>query len=57
MTEWDIFRALDLKKIARVMTAPILVDLRNIYPKAEANAAGFRLFRVGGPDAATEGNA
>ncbi|QUT05674.1 UDP-glucose/GDP-mannose dehydrogenase family protein [Sphingobium phenoxybenzoativorans] len=55
VTEWDVFRALDLKKIAGLMTAPILVDLRNIYPAAEASAAGFTLYRVGGVDAAGEG--
>ncbi|WP_070155951.1 UDP-glucose dehydrogenase family protein [Sphingobium phenoxybenzoativorans] len=54
VTEWDIFRALDLKKIAGLMTAPVLVDLRNIYPAAEAAAAGFKLFRVGGVDASSE---
>jgi UDPglucose 6-dehydrogenase len=54
VTEWDIFRALDLKQIAASMNEPILVDLRNIYPAAEASAAGFKLYRVGGPDAMSE---
>ena len=54
VTEWDIFRALDLKKIAATMNAPILVDLRNIYPAAEASVAGFKLYRVGGVDASSE---
>lgn len=54
VTEWDIFRALDLKKIAGLMNAPILVDLRNIYPAAEAAEAGFKLYRIGGIDAASE---
>jgi len=54
VTEWDIFRALDLKKIAATMNAPILVDLRNIYPATEASAAGFKLYRVGGVDASSE---
>jgi len=54
VTEWDIFRALDLKRIAATMNAPILVDLRNIYPATEASAAGFKLYRVGGVDASSE---
>jgi UDPglucose 6-dehydrogenase len=54
VTEWDIFRALDLGKIAGSMNAPVLVDLRNIYPATEASAAGFRLYRVGGIDASSE---
>jgi len=48
VTEWDIFRALDLKRLAGAMNAKVLVDLRNIYPRAEAEAAGFSLIRVGG---------
>ncbi|HUD95280.1 UDP binding domain-containing protein, partial [Sphingobium sp.] len=48
VTEWDIFRALDLKRLAGSMTGNALVDLRNIYPVAEAADAGFQLARVGG---------
>ncbi len=48
VTEWDIFRALDLKRLAASMNKPLLIDLRNIYPRSEAEAAGFALTRVGG---------
>ena len=48
VTEWDIFRALDLKRLAGSMNKPLLIDLRNIYPRSEAEAAGFALTRVGG---------
>ena len=48
VTEWDIFRALDLKRLAGSMNTPLLIDLRNIYPRAEAEEAGFSLIRVGG---------
>ena len=48
VTEWDIFRALDLKRIAAAMAGKALIDLRNIYPLAEAQDAGFTLTRVGG---------
>ena len=47
VTEWDLFRALDLKRVARLMASPILVDLRNIYPPDEALAAGFSYTSVG----------
>ena len=47
VTEWDIFRALDLKRIAAAMAGKALIDLRNIYPLAEAQDAGFTLTRVG----------
>ena len=32
VTEWDALRALDLKRLAASMRAPVLVDLRNITP-------------------------
>ncbi|WP_176590888.1 UDP-glucose/GDP-mannose dehydrogenase family protein [Sphingobium sp. EM0848] len=47
VTEWDAFRALDLKRLAASMNKPVLVDLRNIYPRAEVEAAGFSLTRIG----------
>ncbi len=31
VTEWDAFRALDFDRVKSLLTAPILVDLRNIY--------------------------
>ena len=31
LTEWDQFRALDLKRMAELLKTPTLVDLRNIY--------------------------
>ncbi len=31
VTEWDAFRALDFHRLAAVMIAPVLVDLRNVY--------------------------
>ncbi|UIJ44450.1 UDP-glucose/GDP-mannose dehydrogenase family protein [Sphingomonas cannabina] len=47
VTEWDEFRALDLGRIARTLKTPLLVDLRNIYPPAEAARAGLTLVGVG----------
>src|SRR5690606_24700861 len=35
VTEWDVLRALDLKRIAAAMAAPVLIDLRNVYPPDE----------------------
>ncbi|MGB5722860.1 MAG: UDP-glucose/GDP-mannose dehydrogenase family protein [Parasphingorhabdus sp.] len=35
VTEWDAFRALDLKKLSLVMKGNVLVDLRNIYNPSE----------------------
>ena len=47
VTEWDVFRALDLKRLAGVMATPVIVDLRNIYDRGEAERAGFAYTAVG----------
>jgi len=47
VTEWDIYRALDLKRLAGTMSAPVMVDLRNVYPPAEAERAGFAYSSIG----------
>ncbi len=41
LTEWNEFRALDLKRFAETMATPRLVDLRNIYSEEDAQRAGF----------------
>ncbi len=47
VTEWNVFRALDLKRMAGLMTQPVMVDLRNIYSLAEVERAGFAYTGVG----------
>ena len=47
VTEWDEFRALDLDSIARSMRGKVLVDLRNVYDREEAEEAGLAYFGVG----------
>ena len=49
VTEWDEFRALDLGRMKTLLRTPLLVDLRNIYPPAEAERAGFTLVGIGKP--------
>ncbi|MBO9476109.1 UDP-glucose/GDP-mannose dehydrogenase family protein [Shimia sp. R11_0] len=44
LTEWNEFRALDLKKLARKMQTPRLADLRNIYSVRDAKRAGFEAY-------------
>ncbi|MEM6423019.1 MAG: UDP binding domain-containing protein, partial [Pseudomonadota bacterium] len=41
LTEWNEFRALDLSRLAGLMTQPRMADLRNIYRDEEVRAAGF----------------
>ncbi|OLF71038.1 UDP-glucose 6-dehydrogenase [Maricaulis sp. W15] len=50
ITEWNEFRALDLKRLKSTMKAPVLVDLRNIYTLDEATNAGFAYTSVGRPN-------
>ncbi len=47
VTEWDAFRALDLKRVAREAAVPLLVDLRNVYNPVEARAAGLTYVSIG----------
>jgi UDPglucose 6-dehydrogenase len=47
VTEWDEFRALDLKELARRMRGRMLVDLRNIYDRADAEEAGLAYRGIG----------
>jgi UDPglucose 6-dehydrogenase len=47
VTEWDVLRALDLRRIAQELAQPILVDLRNIYPPEDVEQAGLRWHGIG----------
>ena len=47
VTEWDALRALDLDRLAGSMRQKILIDLRNIYPPEEVEAAGFAWHGIG----------
>jgi UDPglucose 6-dehydrogenase len=47
LTEWDAFRALDFKRVKSLLSAPVLVDLRNIYAREAVEAEGFEYTAVG----------
>ena len=47
VTEWDQFRALDLKRLKSVLKNPIMVDLRNVYQPADLRANGFEYSSLG----------
>jgi UDPglucose 6-dehydrogenase len=49
VTEWDEFRALDLGKLAERMKGRVLVDLRNVYERDEAERAGLDYYGIGRP--------
>jgi UDPglucose 6-dehydrogenase len=46
-TEWEEFRALDLKKLQEGMAQALLFDARNLLDPGLAQNAGFRYLRVG----------
>jgi len=47
VTEWDEFRALDLERITAILRGKVLVDLRNVYDRAEAEEAGLTYYGIG----------
>jgi UDPglucose 6-dehydrogenase len=49
VTEWEQFRALDLKALSATMATPIVVDLRNIYSPDEVTKNGLLYCGVGRP--------
>jgi UDPglucose 6-dehydrogenase len=49
MTEWQEFKRLDLARVSRLMTTPIIVDLRNIYDADDLVKLGFAYHSVGRP--------
>jgi UDPglucose 6-dehydrogenase len=49
VTEWDVYRALDLALLKSALAEPVIVDLRNIYVPADMTAKGFRYVSIGRP--------
>jgi UDPglucose 6-dehydrogenase len=47
LTEWNAFRALDFKRVKSLLSAPVIVDLRNIYHREQVEQAGFEYTAVG----------
>jgi UDPglucose 6-dehydrogenase len=47
ITEWNAFRALDLKRVKASLKSPVVVDLRNIYRPQEMKALGFTYHGIG----------
>jgi UDPglucose 6-dehydrogenase len=47
LTEWRVFRSLELSKLAGVMKTPFLADLRNIYLNDKLKDAGFVFCQIG----------
>jgi len=52
VTEWNIFRGLDLGRVHGLMRRPLIVDLRNIFDPTEVARAGFGYASIGRASAA-----
>src|SRR5262249_47835639 len=49
LTEWNEFRALDLRRLRDVMKRAVVFDFRNIYNPPEMVEAGFDFHCIGRP--------
>ena len=47
LTEWNQFRALDLKMLKIKLKKPVIIDLRNIYNPTELKNMGFEYYSLG----------
>jgi UDPglucose 6-dehydrogenase len=47
LTEWNLFRKLDLVRLKSLLRAPMIVDCRNIYEPRLMKEAGFEYLSVG----------
>jgi UDPglucose 6-dehydrogenase len=56
LTEWNEFRALDLKAVKKAMRGDLMVDLRNIYRPEHAAEAGFVYDCIGRPQTLRNGH-
>jgi UDPglucose 6-dehydrogenase len=52
LTEWDEYRRLDLKRLAKTMRGRIVLDYRNIIEAKEAADAGLSYYGLGRPSVA-----
>lgn len=50
VTEWNEYRGLNMDKVADLLKAKCIVDLRNIYKLPDMEARGFRYISIGRPE-------
>jgi UDPglucose 6-dehydrogenase len=46
LTEWNEFRALDLRQLREVMSGNVVLDLRNVYAEATVSEAGLVYYGI-----------
>ena len=47
LTEWNVYRGLDLERAGKLMREKVFIDLRNVYEQESMASHGFRYFCVG----------
>ena len=47
MTDWNVFRGIDLKKLNSLMKTSIILDTRNVLSIEKLNEFGFKYDNVG----------
>ncbi len=47
MTDWDLYRFLDLVRIKEILKKPLMIDLRNIFSPAQMTELGFEYVSLG----------
>ncbi len=47
MTEWNLYRGMDLERAGQQMRSRVLVDLRNVYERESLESKGFKYSCVG----------
>lgn len=55
VTEWNVFRGLDLPRVHELMRRPLIIDLRNIFDPTDVARAGFGYASIGRSSAASAG--
>ena len=49
LTEWNVYRGLDLRNVQNLMKGKVFIDLRNVYEPEQMVTAGFNYVSVGRP--------
>ena len=56
LTEWNAYRALDLKRVSTLMSGKLLFDLRNVFNVHDLEGSGLEYHSVGRPLVGTSAN-
>jgi UDPglucose 6-dehydrogenase len=47
LTEWNVFRGLDLRRLARGMREPLMIDFRNLFTRVDMVGTGLTYHSIG----------